>query len=793
MKKITFFLILFLLVCFYTIPVPVSALDVYPSVTDTDFIIYIGNKNIDKNLTTFVFPTTFQVSYSGNEEKWFGISLFFPPEDTSKFKYEIISSEWSFVKEPNQIYEGNGKFLLTYFVSVSAVPYAVGGLFGTVIVDVVRIVVSCSIYIRIDEPPTEPLTIKLSDIVGMSKIPIKYRITIERTEPRLLRRTIEGDVYLITDNIYLKFYKLFVNESYIELKGGSGYGNFEENGYIMISPLGDIVINLCLDPPYIPSGVPPFVFEGKLVYRNQYQVSETLFKLDTRHKPSCRYFVISDVTLIPGSYKGNNSLPILLRSGALEITIPIEVDVPGTMIAVSSPIVFAKPVNEAGSYRWEIEIQAPVNIVSYGHSGSIKIVGSIRIDNSNINVDCSPLEFTSPSLYECKIYSDVPPYNPSNVYKGDATLNVYIWAMGTQYNDDITTNVIFLSHSSIQFIVSSIYRYLIMIILGLLLTSVILYGIQFIFGSLGIDLFKTSSHDWGILSFNPTQMMMTMSILTILVMGLPYAYSIMFSGLCYMITDPDLSEFRRAMGCPISIVGRPEDIIAKFFSYYDLLLIRIRSDYMVWVNRSIIEFGLRLVELFVIFMALLSIAIALMVSMNSPVAGSLASAVLTFGFSIISIFITLVPTLGLVLVFASLVEIILVVVSILILILLPLGALLLLAPSPSIQVYGENMLGASFFYLLLSPGLAPIIYALYMQVSKSLRESIALLSSQVGPLGIPLVGSFYPPIDLIARISGYIVLSSIVLGIVVLANIYFLTRTGIMTSIGESLARIIRR
>ncbi|MEM1679310.1 MAG: hypothetical protein QXD20_08810 [Ignisphaera sp.] len=125
------------------------------------------------------------------------------------------------------------------------------------------------------------------------------------------------------------------------------------------------------------------------------------------------------------------------------------------------------------------------------------------------------------------------------------------------------------------------------------------------------------------------------------------------------------------------------------------------------------------------------------------------------------------------------------------LVIIPLGAVLLL--SPSIQVYGENMLGAGFFYLLLSPGIAPVVYGLYAQVVKVLEESVALVASQIGPLSIPLVRSFYPPVDLIVRISGYVVLTSIVLGIVVLVNIYLLTRTGLMASIGESLARIMHR
>ncbi|MEM2390291.1 MAG: hypothetical protein QW215_08640, partial [Ignisphaera sp.] len=174
MKKIIFFLILLLLI-FYTIPVPILALDAYPSVTDTDFIVYIGNENIYKNLTTFVFPSTLQVSYFSYEEKGFELLLSLP-RDPSTIKYEIIETEWSFDREPNQIYEGNGKFLLTYFVSVSAIPYAVDVSLGMMFIEVARIVISCSIYIRIDEPPTEPIAIRLSDIVGIPKIPIKYRI-----------------------------------------------------------------------------------------------------------------------------------------------------------------------------------------------------------------------------------------------------------------------------------------------------------------------------------------------------------------------------------------------------------------------------------------------------------------------------------------------------------------------------------------------------------------------------------------------------------------------------------------
>ncbi|MEM1877231.1 MAG: hypothetical protein QXH21_10685, partial [Ignisphaera sp.] len=199
------------------------------------------------------------------------------------------------------------------------------------------------------------------------------------------------------------------------------------------------------------------------------------------------------------------------------------------------------------------------------------------------------------------------------------------------------------------------------------------------------------------------------------------------------------------------------------------------------------------VEIFAMFLALLYLAIALIVTMNSPVAGSIASALLTFCFSAISIFVTLIPMLGLVLVFTSLVEIMLVVVATLMLAIIPVGTILLLAPSPSLQVYGENMLGAGFFYLLLAPGMAPIMYALYVQVSKVLNIGIEMLVRNIGPISVPLVRGFFPPVDLFIRVSGYVVLNSIILGMVVFVNVYLLTRTGLMASIGESLAKIMRR
>ncbi|MEM3964786.1 MAG: hypothetical protein QW584_03590, partial [Thermofilaceae archaeon] len=696
--------------------------------------------------------------------------------------YEVTSKEWSFAGEPRQVYEGQyGRFLMTYFVSVSAVPYATKAWWGW-FSERVKIVVSATIYVRIDVPPAEPVTISLSEIVGASSISIDYTVTVERVSPSGMTRTVSGTMDLIAE-LPLKFFRLSVRGAYVELKGGVGYGKFKDDGYIMVSPSGNIVVNLCLDSPYVPPGEPPFTFEGKLVYRNQYQVVETSVRLNSYYQP-CGYFTLEDVALMPGSYRGNNSLPVTLKSGALEMTIPVETDVPGTMVAVSTPVVLAKPVEDgAGGFKWEIDVQAPVNVVSLGYGGSVKVNGSVQIDGTSISIDCPPSWFSSPGLYECRTYSSRPPYSPSAVYNGTAALSVYAETWGVQYWDTVNTNVIFLTHTSIQFVVSSIYRYLVMVVLGLLLASVILYALQSVFGMLGAGF-----------PLNPVQMMLSMSVVAVLVVGLPYAYSAMLSGICSVITDPQLYEFSRAMGCPIYIGGaKPEDAIARLFSYYDLLITRVRADYVVWVKRSIDELGLRLMELFIMFAVLLSVAIALMATMNAPVVGSLASAILTFGFSIISVFVTLAPTLGLVLVFASLVEMMLVVAATLMLVIIPLGALLLLAPSPSIQVYGENMLGAGFFYLLLSPGIAPVVYGLYAQVIKVLEESVVSISSQVGPLSIPLARSFYPPVDLLVRISGYVVLTSIVLGIVVLVNIYLLTRTGIMASIGESLARIMRR
>ncbi|MEM1693577.1 MAG: hypothetical protein QW456_05130 [Ignisphaera sp.] len=783
MRKTVFILLSLLLL--YLCLVSVSAGKAYPSASDTNFIVYKEKRNMDWDTTYIVVPATFQVTYTREEEIEFKSTVSLNPfDDPGSYKYEVVDKEWGFDVEPKQIYEGQyGKILITYFVSLSANPYATRAwLFW--ISERVKVKVSATLYVRIDVPPDAPVTIRLSEIVGIPEIPVSYNVTIMRISPSTETSIARGTIHLVTETLFLKFFRLYVSNVAVEITSSVGSGKFDKEGYIMVAPVGNILVGLCLDVPYVPRGDPPLIFEGKLVYRNQYQLVESRVRLNSIRSP-CDYPQLRDVVLIPGSYRNNSLFPLVLKSGAFEIVIPVEIDIPGVLIAASTPMVLAKPVdNGAGGYIWEIEVQVPVNVVSFqGQGGTVKVTGTVQIGETNLKVDCNSMWFSSPGIYTCTFYSNDPPYNPSTVYSGKADLTVHLESMGTSYSDTSTAMVIFLTHTSVQYVVSSIYRYLVYFTLGLLLVSVVLYFVQAVFNFFGINL-----------PFNPVQMMLNMSVITVLIIGLPYVYSAMFSGLCSMITDSQLSDFRQALGCPVHILGmKPEDAIARFFSYYDMLIAKIRSDYSVWVVRSLIDFGLRLVEIFAMFLALLYLAIALIVTMNSPVAGSIASALLTFCFSAISIFVTLIPMLGLVLVFTSLVEIMLVVVATLMLAIIPVGTILLLAPSPSLQVYGENMLGAGFFYLLLAPGMAPIMYALYVQVSKVLNIGIEMLVRNIGPISVPLVRGFFPPVDLFIRVSGYVVLNSIILGMVVFVNVYLLTRTGLMASIGESLAKIMRR
>lgn len=784
MKQRKLTLLLLALIALSLLPARVSATEAHPAVSNTNFIIYAERSGSGEGVPSSVFPTTFHVMYTGEAEH--EVNGFWGPfEDPGSYRYEVVSREWSFVIEPRQIYESQqSRFLLTYFASVSAIPYATKEWWGW-FREKIKVVVSASIYVRIDRAPRDPMTINLADIIGSHAIPVRYDVVVQRVQPSYSMFTVSGEVDLLTSAL-LKFFRLSLHSVGVEVKGGSGFGRFNESGFIMVSPSGDITVSLCLDrPPYVPPGEPPLVFEGKLLYRAQFQVAETNIRLDSARSP-CGTFTLRNVSLIPGSYRGNNSMALTLKSGAFEVTLRAEADVLGALVAASTPFVLAKPEYDESTktYTWVIETQIPVNVISHGGgAGSVRAEGIVTLGGANINVACGWIQFTSSGLYTCTVRSPTPRYDPSMTYSGTARITVSVESSNRRHSDLATTGLILLTHTSIQFVVSTMYRYLVTALLSLLLAFVVLQVVQVIVGMMGVQPF-----------FNAIPTILTLSALVVIVMGLPYLYTALFSVMCTISADPNLSEFARGMGCPISVFGAsPEDAIARLFSYYDRLITRVRADYMVWVKGALDEFLGRLNELFIGATVLFGIALILMLSMNSPVVGSIASTMITFGFSIIAILASLAPTISIVLVFVSLVEVLVTVATVALLALIPLGALLMLAPSSTIQVYGENILGAGFFFLLVSPGVAPAVYGLYMQVLKVLEESVLLVRREVIALTIPLFRAVTPPLDLVMKLSGYIALSSIVLGMVVLIHVYLLMRTGIMSGIGESLARILRR
>lgn len=758
----------------------VEAASAHPAITDTNFIIYKSGDGGGINQTTLVFPVSFSVSYRGEVDREVA-GRWAPLDDPANYEYEVVGTDWSFVVAPRQVYEGGkGRYLLTYFVSVSAVPYATKYWWGW-ISERVKVVVSASVYVRIDKPPEEPIAVLLSEIMGVSPIPVAFDVEVERTRPISGRFWVSGSISLL-NNYAIRFFRLTVHHVSVDLKGVSKYGSFNESNFIAITPLADMSVHMCLEKPaYFSRGDKPLVLEGKLIFRSQLGVSETLISLDSDKSP-CGAFTLSNVVLQPGSYRGNNSLVLVFKSGAFEMSIKAETDVPGIMAVAATPTVVAMPEYSEGDgkYVWNVEVQIPVNVVTlWWGRVSVLASGYADIGGTRIDLSCEWADFSSPGVYRCRTRSVVPPYDPKKTYSGTASVTVQMRIDAVTHSDTAKVSVLLLTHTSIYYVVISIYRYLVYFLMFLTVASAALTILGSVFRIISVE---------GIV--NPVGMLFTSSALLSIVALLPYLQGSILAGVCQLSPQ----EMWRAMECPIQVVGlSPEAAIARLFSYYDKLLSRIRTDYVLWVKGSMDAFTWRLIELGTVFTLLLGVALLLMLTMNAPVAGSIASVVVTFAFSLLSILTMLLPSIGLIMALASLTELMLTICCALLLVLLPLGVAMVISPLPGIQAYGENIVGASIFFLLLSPLLAPITYGLYAHVLRILDESVAVLVSQVVFLSIPLARAVTPPFDIIMRISGFVATCGIVLGMVVLAHIYILTRTGIMASIGESLAKLIRR
>lgn len=762
--------------------------EVHPSIDVRDFIVYAviqGNTS-----TTTVFPSTFKITWSGELDTvvngWWCPAFW---EDTckpEKYRYEITTTTYTFAVDPPQIVEVNGvRILLTYFLSLSANAYASKTWYGY-LEEHVKVIVSVYAYGRVDKPPNSSMALDLGGVIqsmiGRDRIPVQYNINVVRTYPESASYSLTGTVDLLLDNLKTTFYRLYTKSVSVTPTGYTTTGSFGKSGYIGILPKGDIRLTLCLEGPG------SYTLEGTVSYYNSYSSAEAKISVTAAPGGGCGSTTLSNVVLVPGNYTGNNKFMLTLRTGSFTASIVTDTEIVGAMTTASTPIVIV--YQEDGTWKARIFEGLDYRSYNYNSPASVQVSGSINIGGASASFSCPSKPFNAPDQLNCNVTLGQLQVDMRKVSDCKASVNVVLSLESTTYSDTADVTCSILSPASTHGLVASLYDVLSRASLVLLLAMVILYTFEYIMVMLGRPI------------FGPEQVMhglMTAVALVVIVNITPYFYWLVLSGL-YAIPDIQSVLARTPVSSPSQILGlQPSQAVAVLMNYYDMTLNELKMDYKTWFEEQMnlhIFARLAIVGIFVGILA--SFGLAMLITGHSFAVGPILSPLVSYIFIIISFMLSLIPLAGVVNALIGIAEIIIALAAVSIIVLLMLGLVMAVIPSPLSQRLSEDFIGAGLLYLLGVPSLAPVVYVLYAYTKSSVAQYIQAIDQAITPINIPAIGvgvgmNILVPVTPIMRMMSYVAMATMVTLSIIFVNAYILSRTGVMSGLGEAIMRVVRR
>jgi len=781
--------ILIIIVALSIFPILAEAdYEVHPSVDTKDFITYTttqGNVTVNQ-----VAPKTFKIQWSGEYDivvnGWLCWQFWDPSCDPANYKYEVTDKNYRVEVTLPQILEYNGaRILLTYFTSISAVPYATKTWYGY-LEEHIKVVLSVYAYGTVDLPPTTPGGIDLGSIIsskiGNWYIPVWFNIVARRTSPSTDNKVASGYFRLLLDGLKVSFYRLRVESISPTVSSTKPLGRFDPDGYIGIGPVGSILVKLCLD------GDSGYRLDGTVSYMSSYDLYEAPVSIASG---TCSSVTINNVPLTPGNYTGERKFTVAFKSGVISINMYADAEVKGTMGIVSTPFVALMP----GDDGTNVTVYMGVNYANYKDNSNfiVSARGTIYIDTRNgnkisRNFVCNSVPFTASGTYECTVNIGNIGIKPLDVVGATADVSVTVSLGTTRFSDKITVRCAVISPSSVHGLVASIYNALtrgaFIVMLGLL----ILYVLNYVANFFGNPLF-----DHGTLA----QGLMTSVVLATMIFVIPYFYWVVLSLIYAMPEFRDVLG-RTAISDPNQLLSMPPDrAIAVLMNYYDMTLNQLKIDYKTWFESQLITHVFaRLATVGVIIGILLGIALLLIITHNSTTIGALVSPTLGYMSMVIGMMMMLTPLVAVVSTLLAITELVITVTAAVFMIVFMFGLLVAMIPSPISTRLAEDFLGGSIYYMLAIPSFGPIIYAVFMHVRNTLDFYIKQLEASLPHLNLGITNvtiDIVVPVTPLMRMIGYITIASLTLLMISLLHGYLLSRTGVMTGLGEAILKVGRR
>lgn len=574
---------------------------------------------------------------------------------------------------------------------------------------------------------------------------------------------VDAHVYLITNNLKLRVSTLKLWLEKIKLDRYERVGSL--NTVLSFVPLYDL--EMCAQIPAMPKGL--YAVSVDVAARNGFnKLVHTTITLRGTDK-ACDW--LRGIRLLPGK---NRNVTVIVTTSGYRVPVMYRTDVPGLLLSIYP----TPPVAINGQDRRNVS-QA-FYIYSVGANGTGRV--GITWNDLWAGGSCTPqflnLEPNKRYIVKCGISGSR--YLPLGPTWANVVVVLNNKHLGSFYGRWPAT---VFSGSNIAQITTYIFNYAVLSMLAGAIVAAVLMTINYL-----VEMLTGRT----LLMFNPQYLVSAAIGLTLMSLVLYFVIPYVAYAYAYIIHQ---SPMFASIKPPSS--KNPSVVFSSMLQYYDKLFDTMISDYNNYVVGGLNEIAAKIngwlglaTYLFVIAAAL---AFSRFLAGAATYLAEIANILLGFAGTLIGIALMIVGGAGMVIVAIMLTQVFVLIATVLVLVLFALGVVMMIVPTPGIQRYGEELVGAGIAFLIILPILGPTAYGLYNYVfQNSLRAVSQSDINVIANIGWGAMNVIIP-ISTLLKIAVYTMAASIGLIILILSLGAILARAGVFAGLGEFFSMMVWR
>ena len=574
---------------------------------------------------------------------------------------------------------------------------------------------------------------------------------------------VDADIYLITNNLKLRVSTLKLWLEKIKLSKYEKIGSLTT--VLSFMPLYDLEV--CAQVPAMPKGL--YAVSVDVAAKNGFtKLVHTTITLRGTDR-ACGW--LKGVRLLPGK---DRNVTLIVTTSGYRVPVLYRADVPGLMLSI-----YTSPATAINGQNGRNVTQA-FYIYSVGLNGTGRI--GISWYDYWATGKCTPqylnLEPNKRYIVRCGISgSRYLPLGPTRASVVVILNNMYLGSFSGRWPAAV------FSGSNIAHITTYIFNYAVLSMLAGAIVAAVLMTINYL-----VEMLTGRT----LLMFNPQYLVSAAIGLTLMSLILYFVVPYVAYAYTYIIHQSPLFS---SVSPPSS--KNPSVVFSSMLQYYDKLFDTMISDYNSYVVGGLNEVASKINAWLGAAVLLFTIAAAL--SFTKFLEGAavyiaeIANILIGFAGTLIGIALMIVGGAGMVIVAIMLTQVFVLIATVLVLVLFALGVVMMIVPTPGIQRYGEELVGAGIAFLIILPILGPTVYGLYNYVfQNSLRAVSQADINVVANIGWGAMNVIIP-ISALLKIAVYTMAASIGLVILILSLGAILARAGVFAGLGEFFSMMVWR